>query len=529
MHQMRLLSASLVLAFGLTACGGSDSPDTPVVPVASASSGVLVDDLIAGATVFCDDNGNGVLDAGEKSAVTDSAGAYAFSSACSSQIASVAETGYDLTTLKAPKGQFIAPAGSGVVSPFTTLKVVSGLSDTEFQAVLSGLGLAGIDVATFNPVTDSARATTAAAVAKVLADIAELSAEAGGSPAAAFRGAVAAIATQARNSTTSVFASETSLRAMVNAAVSAGLDAGNKNSSGNAVWSASQLAAAVELSTQGLTVLAQKTREAASLSAAKDLLSSSAVLTLVSSVDLSDSSAVAAAKTQLSNATELTKPQYIYLSDDSIEIVPLQGEEVTATMTQFESSAGLTLSGQTLASLEHVWLPLTATSLALPKGGADLVLGIEIENTATGGILQARLAGVTLSRDSQGTVKAMIDDAARLHLYLKTGTGIEIGTGTKAITDISAKILCSCDSGVGIDLQKIADGLRKNFPDNTSLIDKTLAETGTFRVRMVATGADMRRADGTRLGLSRIAVRTPGSSATAAEVGGVAIQGRVTF
>lgn len=198
-------------------------------------------------------------------------------------------------------------------------------------------------------------------------------------------------------------------------------------------------------------------------------------------------------------------------------------------MTQFESSAGLTLSGQTLASLEQVWLPLTATSLALPKGGADLVLGIEIENTATGGILQARLAGVTLSRDSEGTVKAMIDDAARLHLYLKTGTGIEIGTGTKAITDISAKILCSCDSGVGIDLQKIADGLRKNFPDNTSLIDKTLAETGTFRVRMVATGADMRRADGTRLGLSRIAVRTPGSSATAAEVGGVAIQGRVTF
>lgn len=312
MHQMRLLSASLVLAFGLTACGGSDSPDTPVVPVASASSGVLVDDLIAGATVFCDDNGNGVLDAGEKSAVTDSAGAYAFSSACSSQIASVAETGYDLTTLKAPKGQFIAPAGSGVVSPFTTLKVVSGLSDTEFQAVLSGLGLAGIDVATFNPVTDSARATTAAAVAKVLADIAELSAEAGGSPAAAFRGAVAAIATQARSSTTPVFASETSLRAMVNAAVSAGLEAGNKNSSGNAVWSASQLAAAVELSTQGLTVLAQKTREAASLSAAKDLLSSTAVLTLVGSVDLSDSSAVAAAKTQLSDATELTKPQYIY-------------------------------------------------------------------------------------------------------------------------------------------------------------------------------------------------------------------------
>ncbi len=71
MHQMRLLSASLVLAFGLAACGGSDSTSAPAVPVASASSGVLVDDLIAGATVFCDDNSNGVLDAGEKSAVTE--------------------------------------------------------------------------------------------------------------------------------------------------------------------------------------------------------------------------------------------------------------------------------------------------------------------------------------------------------------------------------------------------------------------------------------------------------------------------
>lgn len=76
MHQMRLLSASLVLAFGLAACGGSDSTSAPAVPVASASSGVLVDDLIAGATVFCDDDSDGVLDAGEKSAVTDSAGAY---------------------------------------------------------------------------------------------------------------------------------------------------------------------------------------------------------------------------------------------------------------------------------------------------------------------------------------------------------------------------------------------------------------------------------------------------------------------
>ena len=39
--------------------------------------------------------------------------------------ASVAETGYDLTTLKAPKGQFIAPAGSG--SPLSLLDTEAGV------------------------------------------------------------------------------------------------------------------------------------------------------------------------------------------------------------------------------------------------------------------------------------------------------------------------------------------------------------------------------------------------------------------
>jgi len=107
MPRLRLLSASILLAFGLTACGGSDSTSsdasttTPSTTVASASTGTLVDDLISGATVFCDTNDNGALDTGEESATTDSTGVYSFATACTAKIASVADTGIDLTTLKA--------------------------------------------------------------------------------------------------------------------------------------------------------------------------------------------------------------------------------------------------------------------------------------------------------------------------------------------------------------------------------------------------------------------------------------------
>ncbi|MDQ5896385.1 MAG: hypothetical protein QG612_471 [Pseudomonadota bacterium] len=528
MPRLRLLSASILLAFGLTACGGSDSTSSeasvPPATIASAMAGTLVDDLIAGATVFCDTNDNGALDAGEESAITDSAGVYTFAAACTAQIASVAGTGTDLTTLKSLQGQLIGPAGTRVVSPLTTLKVVSKLSDADFAAVLTALGLSGVDVANFNPFAagaDPTLAKTTASLAKVLADIAELGASAGGDPAVAFKAAVGAVVSHARSSTTPAFASDESLKALVNAAVSAGLSAGNTT------WDATALAAAIDLATQGLSTLAKQTREAPSLSAARDLLSSTAVQAQIGSVDLKDSAAVAALKTKLADATEMSKAQYVYLKDDSVKIVPVAGSTVDASMTDFKS--GLNLTGQTLATLDYVWLPLSATSMALSSAGADLVLGIEIKNTTTGGILQARLTGVTLKPSSDGTVKATVGDDARLHMYLKTGTGIEVGTGKKAITDLSAKILCDCNQGVGIDLQKIASGLRTNFPDNTSLIDSVLTETGTFSVRMVAKGADMRQADGTRLGLSRIDVLTPGSGESAVHVGGVSITGKVTF
>ncbi len=174
MPKLSALAMSLGMAFYISGCGISTSASGGI------SSGILVDDIIIGATVFCDQNNNGILDGGEPSAVTDQNGQFVFASTCTAPIASVAGTGVDRTTQRAPQGTYRALAGSSVLSPFTTMQVESGLSTPDFQRVMQTMGLGAQDPATFNPVDQPApTAMAAAAAAKILNDIAETSVAAG--------------------------------------------------------------------------------------------------------------------------------------------------------------------------------------------------------------------------------------------------------------------------------------------------------------------------------------------------------------
>ncbi|MEY2874065.1 MAG: hypothetical protein RLZZ373_1436 [Pseudomonadota bacterium] len=533
MPQLRLLSASIVLALGLSACGGGgDSPtSTPDsgTPGASASavSGVLVDDLIVGATIFCDGNENGVLDTGESSATTGADGRYTFDKACFASIVTEAGTGYDKSTMKVPKGQYRALAGSLVVSPFTTMRAVSGLSDEEFKAVLTKLGLGGIDVATFDPTKDAARATTAAAIAKILNDISEIVAGAGGDSAAAFKAATIAMAAHVKASTGTAFGNDTDLSNLVGAAAEAGLSAGNRNSAGAAIWTTKALGNAKSLATAGITTLASNIKKRTTLADALNDLSSGAAVTIIGDTDLDDDTKVAEGREKATNTVELAKAQYVSVKGDTVTIAPLAGEASDYTLAQF--TAGLSLPGQTLSTLSHVTLPLESTTLALPRGGAVVSLALEIENTATGGLMQGAIDKVVLTRSTTGAVSAAIRSDSKLHLYLQTASGIQIGTGTAPLEGVGTPLLTNGASGLGIDLQKLASGMRKHFPDNTSLINKVLAETGNFRVKVVVADMDFRHADGTRLGVGKVAVKVPGSNAVARKVHGIAVSGLVTF
>lgn len=534
MPQLRLLSASIVLALGLAACGGGGDAAPTTTPeagspgaTASAINGVLVDDLIVGATVFCDANDNGTLDTGEISATTDAEGRYTFDRACFASIVSTAGTGYDKTTLKAPKGQYRALAGSQVVSPFTTMRAVSGLSDSEFKTVLARLGLDGVDVATFDPTKDAARATTAAALAKILNDVSEIVAAAGGDASAAFKAAVKAVATHALSSSGSAFASDSDLGRLVSAAADAGLSAGNKRGDGTPVWSDKALGNAKSLASTGIATLASNIKKRTTLADALDDLSNGAAVHFVGDTDLEDETKVDESRGKAADAQALGRPQYVSIRGDALTVAPLNGDPTSHTLTQFAS--GLDLSGQTLSTLSHLSLPLDSTALALPRNGAVVALALEIENTVTGGLLQGAVDKVVLKRNADGTVNVTVRDDSKLHLYMQTASGIQFGTGDAPLQGVLTPLLHNSASGLGIDLQKLASGMRKHFPDNVSLIDKVLQETGTFRMRVVLNEMDFRHADGSRLGVGKVAVKMPGRNDIAKKVSGVAVTGVVKF
>jgi hypothetical protein len=536
MPQLRLLSASILLALGLSACGGGGdsptaTPETTTPPVsASAKEGVLVDDLIVGATIFCDANDNGALDDGESSATTDAGGKYVFDKLCFAPIVSTAGTGYDKSTLKAPKGQYKALAGSAVVSPFTTMRAVSGLTDDEFKAVLTKLGLEGVDVANFDPTNpkNAAYATTAAALAKILNDISEIVSAAGGDPALAFKAAANAMVTHAKASTGTVFGDAAALSDLVGAAAGAGLTAGNKKSNGDPVWSDKALANAKSLATTGIATLAGIIKSRASLADALDDLSSGAAVNIVGDTDdLEDDAQVAESRGRATDTVALGKPQYVSVSGDVVTVAPMAGAAMDYTLSQF--ATGMSLTGQTLSTLSHVTLPLKASALALPRGGAVVSLALEIENQTTGGLMQGAIDKVVLKRNTDGTVSATIRSDSKVHLYLQTASGIQIGTGTTPLEGVGTPLLTNGASGLGIDLQKLADGMYKQFPDNTSLIKKVLTEPGTFAMKVIVNEMDFRHADGSRLGVGKVAVKVPGSDAVAKKVSGIAVSGLVTF
>ena len=173
------------------------------IPGANAINGVLLDGPIAGATVFADANGNGVLDAGEASAGTTVTGAYALSSPAGELVAT---GGTDTQTGVAVPGALTAPAGSTVIDPLTTLldayAAATGQTPLAAQpALLAALGLATTaDLTTLNPDTAAAAGDTSFLVASArvmdtaVIDADFIAGQTGASAAVAFGATVAALA-----------------------------------------------------------------------------------------------------------------------------------------------------------------------------------------------------------------------------------------------------------------------------------------------------------------------------------------------
>lgn len=146
-----LRKSTLAVAFAslLSACGGgggSADDGGPPVSQPTTASGKVIDGYVRGATVFCDGNDNGKLDAGEDSVVTGAGGAFTLGKACASPL--VAFGGTDETTGFPFEGRFAMQPGGRIMSIMTTL-LAAGVPQDKLLAMLglpAGTDLAQVDM-----------------------------------------------------------------------------------------------------------------------------------------------------------------------------------------------------------------------------------------------------------------------------------------------------------------------------------------------------------------------------------------------
>ena len=138
-------------------------PSLPSLDTGTVISGNAIEGYVAGATVFIDHNGNGVLDPGEISTTTDAAGLFTLTIPPGTPDALehgplVLFGGIDIATNLPFEAVLLAPDGYTVVTPITTviqaLIAVEGMSRTAAEAaVRTALGVPdGVDLASYDPV-----------------------------------------------------------------------------------------------------------------------------------------------------------------------------------------------------------------------------------------------------------------------------------------------------------------------------------------------------------------------------------------
>ena len=142
----------------------SDDSYTGVPAPYLNTKGMVVDGYLKNASVFVDTNQNGVQDNNEYGTLSNVQGNFTFLGHESFNGVLVAQQGRDISTGQFQEGQYLAPAGSTVITPLTTVlqKLIqsASLSRTEVLSLLSNrLQLdASIDVTRIDPIGASVKA-----------------------------------------------------------------------------------------------------------------------------------------------------------------------------------------------------------------------------------------------------------------------------------------------------------------------------------------------------------------------------------
>jgi len=465
-------------AIAADTAGNSTNIASHSVVTITEVAGLATDGYISGATVFADTNGNGKLDAGEASGITDSGGHFVLGTGTTSGPL-VLIGGTDTATGQQFTGVLTAPTGSTQVTALTTLvQSVAAANGGDVavasQSVAAALGidptidLTKTDILT-NAYTGDAQPFVAAA--KVLNTVSMVASAVSGTGASTFTsaatGAFSALAAQIV-STGGLNLSDSSV---VNAVVTSTLTSAGATLTGtqtseiaNVVTSVNTATdQAVQASTGGSTADLLANVSATSIvaqgSASADLKTGTQSGDLSSAVanntSTALSTAVQGAVSQVSTASLApAAPNFVSLSPTDAS--PTAASAVHYLLTFSNSVQGVTASDFTLTTSGLTGAGITSVTSVAGSAGAQYL--VEINPGSGNGTLSLSFAGTTVqdlsgaALQDQGThtsTSYTVDHSAGEQAALAlTVTNTQVNAAGSALLNFTIAGLQPTDTGV---------------------------------------------------------------------------------
>jgi hypothetical protein len=483
----------LALILALSACGGGGSSNGATGSNSTSTvalSGKVVDGYINGATVFCDANNNGVLDAGEASTTTSGQGDFTLSSACSATLVSIGGT--DVTTGYAFQGVLKTSSGAVVMSPLTTLVADSGLSNAQ---LVKALGLPeGTDLTKTDPVAPGNTAILKAtlAVQQIVQQLANLTATANDASART------TLYTKVANALASTLAA------------SSGATLFDANGSANTTLIIGTIQKAVENVNKDSSLKPVSYTTADIASVATQLGQQAEQFMKADTANLSNLSKQLQNPQLLPPQTETAKAYYISPKNDS---VILNG--TSFTLGQF-SNPGITLAGLNTVSFEY-----TATAGTQVDVLADVGIALE-EIGGQGRVLQVEVEQVHVERNAtSGAVTLSLTPQTNVYVYAKDGHGSEVNV---TVAQPSFNPVTIVNNAVTISYNTLVEKVIGNTTYNTTSLTPSQFYNlkGSFKARFVVSGnMNVRYQDGTALPVLSVGIANSSHSVSGPGIEGI--------
>lgn len=491
-----LAAAAALVVVGLAGCfggGGSDAstPVTPTPPAKVPAAGAMVDGYVSGATVYCDVNGNGKADAGEAQTTTLADGSYKFDD-CNSPV--VGSGGTDTATGFAFSGVLKTPAGSGFMTPLTTLVTGTGLSTADLAKLL-GLP-AGTDPTKVDPTKDVNLYKTTLAVQQIIAQLAK-----------AIAGSNLDL---------------NSIYSQVAGALVETLKAAA--ASGTVLITADGLNASV------LSTLTDKVQSIATAAGATGVDIAGAVNSIkaeaqafLNATDLDSLKNIA--KEQQNPEKPVAGASFLTLTADSIDFI-----QTPLTSVKTVSVATLASTGVEVTSLNKFALAVGVTGKPTVGTSAVALNMVEVQSAGSAGrALTAMIDKVVFSLGANNQLSLSVPADATVHVYGRKGTNSEVSGSFKMGDSQGTKVVRVENNKLTIDYSGLVTRvLGSNSITNKAGLDYWEGIQGTFTVTAAISNLDLRTTDKKALASTKVDVKNV-SGGLLGSVSGVGFTGNVTI